>query len=74
MGKTVSVEGAVSGGLIGSGVVTAGVGCTGTVDLSVAIVWLAMATSALAFSSSFLAPASCRRSCSVAAFSPSKRF
>jgi len=73
-GGTVSVDGATTGETTGSGVALAGVGCTGTDDLSLEMVWFAPAKSALAFSRSFMAPASCRRSCSAAAFSSSKRF
>lgn len=73
-GETVSVDGATTGEMAGSGVVTVGVGCTGTVDLSVEMVRFALAKSALAFSRSFMTLASCRRNRSAVAFSPSKSF
>ena len=73
-GETVSVDGATTGEMAGLGVVMAGVGCTGTVDLSVEMVRFALAKSALAFSRSFMTLASCRRNRSAVAFSPSISF
>lgn len=73
-GCTVSVDGATTDGMVGPGVAMLGEGCTGTVDLSLEMVWFALAKSALALSRSFMTPASCRRSRSAAAFSPSRFF